>query len=566
MAFNYEYPYTDAQRYNDDWLINKVKGLAMDWLKTSGEWTETQEAWEELKRYITDYFNNLDVQEEINEKLEAMKADGSLFNIIKPLFGEYQQAIDVLSARMDTFTALGDDATTGDSELADIRVDYTGHTWPNAGDAFREVTRRLSSEIEEIGIEVDNLIKEICNEYSLSNDSNLIDSPPSPYIMFFDEPTYLYSFKPYFSTNSGTFRILVCKTVSGNPIADGEKVGGITNVEYNVGDTAIINTNLSKDMCLLVIPNNDNSLKIVNGTECPVNALIGGFDMSDNSLSNIDVMRSHYRLGGEFTFVKVKNTLIVSADGLGDFETLNEAVSYFKNHGFSSGVIHLKEGVYEEVVNIQNTLDITIIGDNQDRCIIISKSGKYYDSPMFVCGNFELRNLTFKMTLENVGDWVPSYTSQTEYPGYAIHIDGQSRDTNSIAYGRVSNCTMYSEAFPACGMGANQNQYVIFENCRFVRNCTNDNFKRDTHQGAFIGHSGDGVNQNLIIKDCVFISNYGASGNIRTDVGNPEHFTLECINNTLYSSENGLNSFDYTKGNSVLSPLSHGNTAENLNA
>ena len=27
MAYNYEYPYTDPNRYNDDWLLNKMKEL-----------------------------------------------------------------------------------------------------------------------------------------------------------------------------------------------------------------------------------------------------------------------------------------------------------------------------------------------------------------------------------------------------------------------------------------------------------------------------------------------------------------------------------------------------------
>lgn len=27
MAYNYEYPYTDPNRYNDDWLLNKIKEL-----------------------------------------------------------------------------------------------------------------------------------------------------------------------------------------------------------------------------------------------------------------------------------------------------------------------------------------------------------------------------------------------------------------------------------------------------------------------------------------------------------------------------------------------------------
>ena len=34
MAYNYEYPYTDPNRYNSDWLLNKVKELAEEWLQT----------------------------------------------------------------------------------------------------------------------------------------------------------------------------------------------------------------------------------------------------------------------------------------------------------------------------------------------------------------------------------------------------------------------------------------------------------------------------------------------------------------------------------------------------
>lgn len=206
MAYNYEYPYTDAQRYNDDWLINKVKELAMAWLQTSGEWTQTQEAWEELRSYITDYFNNLDVQEEINEKLEAMKADGSLFTIIRPLFDEYQQSIDVLSARMDTFTALGDNATTGDAELADIRVDYTGHTWPNAGDAVRGVTGQLSSEIEAI---INSLQK---------TDGEMTDITTSL----------------LFSTNGGLLPNGTIGTYNGWGVTDYIDVSGYYSIEFNV--------------------------------------------------------------------------------------------------------------------------------------------------------------------------------------------------------------------------------------------------------------------------------------------------------------------------------------------
>ena len=85
-----------------------------------------------LYNYVKDYFDNLDVQEEINNKLDNMAADGSLSRLIQPLFDEYKITIDnevnaqndkivVLKNRMDTFTSLPSGSTTGDAELIDIR-------------------------------------------------------------------------------------------------------------------------------------------------------------------------------------------------------------------------------------------------------------------------------------------------------------------------------------------------------------------------------------------------------------------------------------------------------------
>lgn len=117
-----------------------------------GDVTSLHTAYEKLQGYVNNYFSTLDVQEEINKKLDEMASNGELYNIIKkytdPIVNEQNAKIDVLKARMDTFASLPAGSTSGDAELTDIRVGYNGDTYPSAGDAVRKQVGELNNDLD----------------------------------------------------------------------------------------------------------------------------------------------------------------------------------------------------------------------------------------------------------------------------------------------------------------------------------------------------------------------------------------------------------------------------------
>lgn len=116
-------------------------------------------AYEELQAYVNLYFANLDVQEEINTKLDQMAQDGTLDTLLQPFTEDWLEnmtaeitadlanqnqtltnqnaRISVLEGRMDTFSTLPAGSTSANAELVDIRTNFLGETYSNAGEAVR---------------------------------------------------------------------------------------------------------------------------------------------------------------------------------------------------------------------------------------------------------------------------------------------------------------------------------------------------------------------------------------------------------------------------------------------
>ncbi len=103
MAYNYEAAHTDYGRYNNNWLLKKMKEVLEEWAKTLTEWNNTEAEWQELYKYVHDYFDNLNLQQEVNVKIDEMVANGTFQQILlnTPEIVALMSEMNTLSDKVD---------------------------------------------------------------------------------------------------------------------------------------------------------------------------------------------------------------------------------------------------------------------------------------------------------------------------------------------------------------------------------------------------------------------------------------------------------------------------------
>ena len=80
-----KYPYTDLSQLNLDWFLLQFKDLLAEQTRISGKILTLEETVTQFTEFVTHYFDNLDVQTEINNKLNDMAADGTLSALLAPI-------------------------------------------------------------------------------------------------------------------------------------------------------------------------------------------------------------------------------------------------------------------------------------------------------------------------------------------------------------------------------------------------------------------------------------------------------------------------------------------------
>ena len=103
---NFPFIEQDFDALTDYGLICKVVEYLNKVIEQSNETSEQVElltnAFNELKDYVDKYFDDLNLQEEVNNKLEVMAEDGTLANIInQEIFGELNDKVDAQGTKID---------------------------------------------------------------------------------------------------------------------------------------------------------------------------------------------------------------------------------------------------------------------------------------------------------------------------------------------------------------------------------------------------------------------------------------------------------------------------------
>ena len=159
--------FVDSMTYYEclAWLVNFIQNTVIPTVNNNAEAVEElQTAFVTLKKYVENYFENLDVQEEINNKLDEMAEDGTLQEII----ASYIQA--KVAWTFDTVAEMKTSTNLIDGSYAHT-LGY--HSLNDGGDAFyhvREVTNQdVIDEGKLIALQDQNLVAELIIE------NNVID-------------------------------------------------------------------------------------------------------------------------------------------------------------------------------------------------------------------------------------------------------------------------------------------------------------------------------------------------------------------------------------------------------
>ena len=269
--------------------------------------------------------------------------------------------------------------------------------------------------------------------------------------------------------------------------------------------------------------------------------------------------------------VKINNNnnsyVTVDKNGNGDYTSIQEAINNY------NGIpIFVRNGIYEEGRLECSDKDITIIGENKYKTVIVNYGGVYGNDCLYA-SNGIFSNMSF---ISQIKEGVTPEIGQ-QNGAYAVHVDSNNQANGTIIF---NDCIMVSDFNAPFGSGLRKDNTIELNNCDLISRQYNrgQEFANGGMGALFVhnNHTGTGdncPNQIIRLNNCRLKSKLKNVIRIQEISKNNAEAILDINNCLLYSETNGVtdvikhgnvNSFDEM---SIwkLSDTSYGNTVKELN-
>ena len=327
--------YKDSMSYYEclAWLCKYLEETVIPTLNQNGEAVEElQSLYIELNEYVTNYFDNLDVQEEINNKLDEMVEDGTLESILL----NYVSVFKIF----DSFEEITEEELVNNEKIKTLGYNSLN----DGGSAEYYITDSEPSELyyEKIG-----------NLYAVLISNKIITS-----LQLGGLNTDI-SEKIQKLVNLNYKIIINCDTIINGIIATDKKVDieCINNSQITITDnfiTVVENPESYADITSIDTTNNTitTSLSLNVGDVIKI--------ANDNLIKDKTTGKAYY---GEFFIISNKNNNVYSLDRLSHFDIGN--MSNLKAYKYSDNNVNLNINIKGNIENTTNAIDI--------------KGGKYHN-------------------------------------------------------------------------------------------------------------------------------------------------------------------------------------------
>lgn len=151
MGIFRQFPYSNFHDMNMDEIIELVRQLADEWAQHEADWLLYREnmdqAFTDLRNYVINYFNNLDINDAISDKIDSLVQDGTMDELLQPIFTSLTTRVTALEAAITQLEPIPEGSTSADVALNNIKIDYNGYEYDSPGNAVRGQIRKVTEKL-----------------------------------------------------------------------------------------------------------------------------------------------------------------------------------------------------------------------------------------------------------------------------------------------------------------------------------------------------------------------------------------------------------------------------------